>query len=131
METRLGRDLVDSLSALADRMESEDFRWVAQAIDIQRAVGGDLAQILDTVSETIRERNPDPPPDQVPQRRGPHLRLHPHRHPFALAIFITLMAPEYIAPCGPRRSARSRSASAGCSLLAGVFWIRRLIELKF
>ena len=40
VETRLGRDLVDSLSALADRMDSDDFRWVSQAIDIQRSVGG-------------------------------------------------------------------------------------------
>ncbi|MFH1330359.1 MAG: VWA domain-containing protein, partial [Actinomycetota bacterium] len=57
VETRLGRDLIDSLTALADRMASPDFRWVAQAIDIQRTVGGDLAEILDTVSQTIRERN--------------------------------------------------------------------------
>ena len=57
VETRLGRDLVDSLTAMADRMDSEDSRWVAEAIDIQRSVGGDLAQVLDTVSQTIRERN--------------------------------------------------------------------------
>jgi len=57
VETRLGRDLADSLHAMAERMDSEDFEWVVQAIDIHREVGGDLAEVLDTVGVTIRERN--------------------------------------------------------------------------
>lgn len=57
VETRLGRDLADALHAMATRMDSEDFEWVVQAIDIHREVGGDLAEVLDTVGATIRERN--------------------------------------------------------------------------
>ena len=38
-------------------MESQDFSWVAQAIGIHREVGGDLAEVLDRVAGTIRERN--------------------------------------------------------------------------
>jgi len=57
VETRLGRDLAESLHAMALRMDSEDFEWVVQAIDIHREVGGDLAVVLDTVGATIRERN--------------------------------------------------------------------------
>ena len=37
-------------------MGSEDFGWVVMAIRIQREVGGNLAEILHTVSETLRER---------------------------------------------------------------------------
>ncbi len=57
VETRLGRDLADSLHAMAQRLDSEDFEWVVQAIDIHREVGGDLAEVLDTVGVTIRERS--------------------------------------------------------------------------
>jgi len=57
VETRLGRDLSESLQAAADRMGGEDFEWVVQAIDIHRQVGGDLAQVLDNVAATMRERN--------------------------------------------------------------------------
>ena len=56
-ETRLGRDLTDALYAIAERMHSEDFEWVVGAIDINRTTGGDLAVILDRVTETIRQRD--------------------------------------------------------------------------
>jgi tight adherence protein B len=56
-ETRVGRPLGDCLDEIANRMRSDDFTWVAQAIAIHREVGGDLAEVLDTVSRTIRERN--------------------------------------------------------------------------
>lgn len=57
VETRLGRDLSTSLTGMAERLATEDFEWVVQAIDINREVGGDLAEVLDTVGTTIRERN--------------------------------------------------------------------------
>ncbi|TFD55302.1 type II secretion system protein F [Cryobacterium frigoriphilum] len=56
-ETRIGRDLGDALDNTATRMRSDDFRWVAQAIAINREVGGNLSQVLDQVGHTIRERN--------------------------------------------------------------------------
>lgn len=56
-ETRLGRDLTEALYAVAERMDSEDFEWVVGAIDINRTTGGDLAVILDRVTETIRQRD--------------------------------------------------------------------------
>ncbi|GAP54662.1 type II secretion system protein, partial [Arthrobacter sp. Hiyo6] len=56
-ETRLGRDLEASLNDVSLRMKSEDFNWMAQAIEINREVGGDLAEVFDQVGETIRERS--------------------------------------------------------------------------
>lgn len=55
-ENRLGRDLVESLEAVSERMQSTDFKWVAGAISAQRETGGNLNEILDQVAETIRER---------------------------------------------------------------------------
>ena len=38
-------------------MQSDDFEWVAQAIAINQETGGNLAEVLDQVGKTIRERN--------------------------------------------------------------------------
>lgn len=56
VEQRLGVDVTDALDGVAERMESDDFSWVVMAVRIQREVGGNLAEILHTVSETLRER---------------------------------------------------------------------------
>jgi len=56
VQSRLGRDLSDSMRVLARRMESQDLEWVVSAIDINRETGGNLSEILHRVSSTIRER---------------------------------------------------------------------------
>ncbi|MFT4010071.1 MAG: type II secretion system F family protein [Nocardioidaceae bacterium] len=56
IETRLGVEIEDALSGIADRMGSKDFEWIVMAIRIQREVGGNLAELLNKVAETIRER---------------------------------------------------------------------------
>jgi tight adherence protein B len=56
VEVRTGRDVSDAFDRLAEDVQSLDFDWVVAAIDINREIGGDLAQTLDTVAETIRDR---------------------------------------------------------------------------
>lgn len=56
MEHRLGITIEDTLESVADRMASEDFGWVVMAVRIQREVGGNLSEILNTVADTLRER---------------------------------------------------------------------------
>jgi tight adherence protein B len=56
VETRLGLSLEDSLQGVAERFKSKDFEWVVMAINIQRQVGGNLAELLTTVAATMRER---------------------------------------------------------------------------
>lgn len=55
-ESRLGRPLEESLEAAAERMDSEDFGWAVLAIRIQREVGGNLAELLLTVADTMTQR---------------------------------------------------------------------------
>ncbi|MGI9156620.1 MAG: type II secretion system F family protein [Marmoricola sp.] len=56
IESRLGVNVEDAMEGVAARMESRDFGWVVMAIRIQRDVGGNLAELLLTVAETLRER---------------------------------------------------------------------------
>jgi len=53
---RLGADIDEAMSRLAQRMRSRDLEWVVVAIRIQREVGGNLAEVVATNVEAMRER---------------------------------------------------------------------------
>jgi tight adherence protein B len=55
-ETQRGMSLEQSLNALSDRVDSDDLEILCQAILIQRRVGGNLAEVLENISGTIRKR---------------------------------------------------------------------------
>jgi tight adherence protein B len=55
-EVRLGLGLEEALANMYRRVPSEDLDLIITAVNIQREVGGNLAEILDTISYTIRER---------------------------------------------------------------------------
>ena len=55
-DSNLGMGAEDALNALGDRIDSTDLDMVLTAINIQRTVGGNLAEILDKVGSTMRER---------------------------------------------------------------------------
>jgi tight adherence protein B len=56
-ETRVGQDLATAMKATAERMGSADLTWVAAAVDINRETGGNLAEVLENVTGTLRERH--------------------------------------------------------------------------
>src|SRR5204862_422610 len=55
-EVRLGRPFDQALTALSERVGTEEFQWAVLAVNVQREVGGNLAEILDTLADTVRER---------------------------------------------------------------------------
>lgn len=55
-EVGLGLSLSEALQNLVERVDSDDLDMVVTAINIQQEVGGNLATILDVITETIRER---------------------------------------------------------------------------
>ncbi|MVF12528.1 hypothetical protein FT643_10285 [Ketobacter sp. MCCC 1A13808] len=56
VEYRVGTDLNDSLDELAKRIDRQDIMLMNSAIKISRSVGGNLAETLDTLSKTLREK---------------------------------------------------------------------------
>jgi tight adherence protein B len=97
-ETQLGMDPGEALSRLADRMPTDDVRFFCTAVLIQRSSGGNLAEILDRLSEVIRERF----------KILSHARALSAQHrwsaicvglsPIAFAIMFELMSPGYFTP---------------------------------
>lgn len=57
IEARLGVPVETSLQSMADRLDSDMFRWVVSAVAIQREVGGNLAEVLDGVAKSVRDRD--------------------------------------------------------------------------
>src|SRR4029453_712489 len=55
-EIRLGREVDEAMNAMAERIGSNDFKWAVMAVNIQREVGGNLAEVLDTVADTVGAR---------------------------------------------------------------------------
>lgn len=55
-EAAYGRDLGESLKAMAERMDMQDLRFLAVAVTIQQTAGGNLAEILDGLAKVIRAR---------------------------------------------------------------------------
>jgi tight adherence protein B len=132
VETRLGRDTNDAFQALADRMQVEDFSWVMQAIQIHREVGGDLAEVLDTVGETIRER------DQVRRQikaLSAEGRLSAYvllALPFGVGGLIFLTNRPYIAELTSGGLLGWGLLGTGAILMTvGVVWMRNLVKLEF
>ena len=56
VESRLGRPLEEALDDAAERLGSSDFTWTVMAIRIQREVGGNLSELLQTVAATMMDR---------------------------------------------------------------------------
>lgn len=55
-EAAYGRDIAESLKAFAERMDSQDLRFLAVAVSIQQTSGGNLAEILEGLSKVVRAR---------------------------------------------------------------------------
>jgi tight adherence protein B len=55
-EAAYGRDMGESLKTMAERLDSQDLRFLAVAVTIQQTSGGNLAEILDGLAKVIRAR---------------------------------------------------------------------------
>jgi tight adherence protein B len=131
MENRLGRDLGDSLRALAERMANVDFEWVVQAIGIHREVGGDLAEVLDKVSETIRDRGRIRRQVKALSAEGRFSGIVLFVLPFAVAAVLGITNPGYLGDLTGRPGGRIMLSGAAVLMTAGGLWMRALVRPQF
>jgi tight adherence protein B len=131
IETRLGRDLVDAMSAVTERVRSEDFRWVVQAIDIQREVGGDLAEVLDNVGGTIRDRTRIRRQVSTLSAEGRLSAVVLMVLPFGLAAVMSVTNRSYLGPLYQSGTGHVLLAVAAVLLAAGGVWLRRIVKPIF
>ena len=130
-ETRVGRDLSEALDETSERMRSEDFDWVAQAIAIHREVGGDLAEVLASVGATIRERNQIRRQVKALSAEGKLSALVLMALPFGVTGFLALTNPSYMTKFTQSLAGWGMLVAACVLLLLGGFWLRKVVSFKF
>jgi tight adherence protein B len=130
-ETRVGRDLSDALDEVAQRMGSEDFTWVAQAIAIHREVGGNLAEVLDTVGHTIRERNAIRRQVKALSAEGKLSAVVLMGLPFGVIGFISMTNPGYLATFTESILGYGMLAVAVVMMTVGGLWLRSTVKIRF
>jgi tight adherence protein B len=130
-EARIGKDAHEAIEEAAERMASEDFAWLAQAIQIHREVGGDLAEVLEHVAETIRERSQIKGQIRSLSAEGIMSSYILMALPIGIFILFTVINPTYIAVL---TSSVMGFALIGLSItmyIIGGFWLSRIVKIKF
>lgn len=139
-EMRLGVDMETALDNILRRAPSEDFDLVVTAVKVQREVGGNLSEILDIISHTIRERVRIKGEIQTLTAQGRISGWIITLLPVGLALFLYQIQPDYIGemivrenqplfpppiPCG-----WLMLGTASIMIMTGGFAIQKIIDIE-
>jgi tight adherence protein B len=129
VEARLGVEIEDALSSIAERMGSVDFEWIVMAIRIQREVGGNLAELLNSVAETIRER-------EYLERQVLALSAEGRLSVWILGglppgfmAYLLVANPEYLQPLISTTIGYVLLGTMGVLLVSGILWMKKLVKV--
>jgi tight adherence protein B len=129
-EARLGRPLEESLEGTADRMDSPDFAWAVMAIRIQREVGGNLAELLLTVAETMVARERLRRDVRTLTAEGRMSAMVLGFLPFGLGAIMFLINPEYMSQLYKTGTGIVLSILALVGIGVGFFWMWKIIDIE-
>ena len=129
-EMQLGMPVDEALTRLVQRNASEDLDLLMTAVQIQRVVGGNLAEILETIAETIRERV---------RIKGEIRTLTAQARvsgwiisllPIGLAAVLTVIAPDYFTPMFKQGLGIGMLVAGLISMGIGILIIRKIVDIK-
>lgn len=129
-DMKLGARMENALESMDLRVGCPDFSLVVTAVLIQHQVGGNLAQILDSISSTINER--------IRMRREVMALTAQGRAsgwvlallPIALAAILSIINPSYLAPLWEDPIGRVAIGAALVMELIGFFVIKRIVDIE-
>lgn len=128
-EVRLGRTLQEALGDAAARIASDDFRWAVLAMQIQAEVGGNLAELLDQVAQTMRERS---------RMRGEVKALTAEGRASALMLVIMVpglglamwaLNPSYMEPLFSTSTGRIMLGISAVMIGGGYAWMSSMVKI--
>jgi tight adherence protein B len=129
-EEQLGVPLEDSLTTVARRMENRDLEQVALVAKLQREAVGNVAEVIDRVVETVRERFELRRLVRTLTAQGRASRWIVSLLPLALLVLISLANPHYLHPLFSHTLGIVMLAVAGVMVLLGSYAIKRIVEIK-
>ncbi len=129
-DERLGVSLEDALEVVVRRMQSRDLAQVALVAALQRRTGGNSAEVLDRVTDTIRERAELRRLVRTLTTQGRMSRWILTALPLALLLIILVMNPGYISPLFTEPGGRILLVISAVMSVVGSLAIRRIVDIK-
>ncbi len=129
-EARLGKDLDLALDDLAERVDSIDLLWAIVAIKIQREVGGNLAELLSTVADTMTSRARMRGEVKALTAEGRMSALVLLLLPFGVGLAMYFLNEPYISTLWNHTFGFIALGVAGFSMVIGALWMRKIIDIE-
>jgi tight adherence protein B len=129
-EVRLGADLEDALDDLAARMESYDLKLVVMAIRTAREIGGNLAEVLETAVETMRERTTLRGQVKALSAEGRLSAKVLTALPLLMAAYLLAFKRAYLLPLYTTGTGIALLVIGIVLLLLGSLWLSRLTKIE-
>ncbi|BAL83572.1 putative type II secretion system protein [Selenomonas ruminantium subsp. lactilytica TAM6421] len=130
-EVNIGVDLETALDNMQKRVNSPDFELVVTAVLIQRQVGGNLAQIMDTISDTINERIRMRREIMALTAQGRASGIVLTALPIALGFVLSIINPTYLQPLFTEPIGRMFMVAAIVMEIVGYLVIQKIVNIKF
>lgn len=128
-KSRLGIPLEDSFDEVAERMDSQDFSWVALAVRIQKEVGGSLADVLKSTSDTIRERAYLSRQVKALSAEGRLSAYILFALPIGMALWTILTRREFISVMWTTKFGLVLSSGTALLMCVGLFWMKKTVKV--
>lgn len=129
-EITMGMSVPESMSHLADRVELMDVKFFVTSVNIQRETGGNLAEILDSLSRLIRKRFELKMRISALSAEGRISATVLMLLPLGMALFLYLFNPEYLAPLYNDSLGQTMVGSAVTMMVVGGIVMKRMIAIK-
>lgn len=129
-EARLGIPVEQALEKMAERLGSEEFRWTVAAIAVQRDVGGNLAEVLDIVARTMRERAQTRRQIRALTAEGRLSAIVLIALPFVELAALLLINPGYMSLLFTTPAGWAMSAIGVALMAVGIVWLNRVMTVE-
>jgi len=129
-QQKLGLRVTDSMQSITDRIDSIDLRFLVTALSINAEVGGNLAEILDKLAETIRERLRIRRQVRVYTAQGRMSGYILAALPIVTFILFNIMMPGYENVMIQTKVGNYVLASAAFMQIVGFLFIRKIINIR-
>ena len=126
----LGAPIDVALRDVARRMASVDFEQVALVSELGRTAGGNSAEVLDTIVETVRERADVRRLAQTLTAQGRLSRKVLTLLPIAVALFLLLTQPGLAEPMYTSTAGQTVLVICVLMVVAGSLWIKKIVEIE-
>jgi tight adherence protein B len=129
-EVNLGLSMEEALSNMVRRIKSDDLDLMVTAIGVQQQVGGNLAEILDTIAFTIRERVRIKGEIRTLTAQGRYSGYLVAFLPIAIMITLNFINPEFMQPLFTELIGQILLVVGGIMMAIGFFAIRKITDIK-